>query len=164
MNTATVVMVAIAITLLVVAYLQGNNLHVLGLKKCGEMLVRVFPLLIAAFVIAGMVQVLVPREFIVKWLGPEAGLKGIALGALAGGLTPGGPVINFPIVASIYKSGAGIGTVVAYVTAWSLVSVVRFPLEVSLISPKFAFIRLACTFFFPPIAGLIAHAVFSKVA
>jgi uncharacterized membrane protein YraQ (UPF0718 family) len=164
MNAATIVMVAIAVTLLVVAYFVGNNLHISGLRKSGEMLLQVFPLLIAAFVIAGMVQVLIPREFIVKWLGPESGLKGIALGALAGGLTPGGPVINFPIVASIYKSGAGIGTVVAYVTAWSLVSVVRFPLEVSLISPKFAFIRLACTFFFPPLAGLIAHAVFSKVA
>jgi uncharacterized membrane protein YraQ (UPF0718 family) len=164
MGTANVVMIAIAVVLLFVAYYLGDNLHVQGLKAAGEMLVKVFPLLIAAFVIAGLVQVLIPREFIIKWLGPESGLKGIALGALAGGLTPGGPVINFPIVASIYKAGAGIGTVVAYVTAWSLVSVVRFPLEVSLISPKFAFIRLACTFFFPPIAGLIAHVLFSKVA
>lgn len=164
MGAANIVMIVIAIGLLLVAFFQGNNLHILGLKASGEMFVKVIPLLIAAFVIAGMVQVLVPREFIIKWLGPESGLKGIALGALAGGLTPGGPVINFPIVASIYKSGAGIGTVVAYVTAWSLVSVVRIPLEVSLVSPKFALIRLACTFFFPPIAGLIAHAVFSKVA
>jgi uncharacterized membrane protein YraQ (UPF0718 family) len=164
MNTATIVMIIIAVVLLLVAYFLGDNLHILGLKKSGEMLVQVFPLLVAAFVIAGMVQVLVPKEFIVKWLGPEAGLKGIAFGTLAGALTPGGPVINFPIVASVYKAGAGIGTVVAYVTAWSLVSVVRFPLEVSLISPKFAFIRLACTFFFPPIAGLIAHVLFSKVA
>jgi uncharacterized membrane protein YraQ (UPF0718 family) len=164
MNAATIVMIAIAIVLLLVAYLQGDNLHLSGLKKGGHMLVQVLPLLIAAFVIAGMVQVLVPKELIAKWLGPESGFKGILLGSLAGGLTPGGPVVNFPIVASIYKSGAGIGTVVAYVTAWSLISVVRFPLEVSLISPKFAFIRLACTFFFPPIAGLIAHAIFSKVA
>ena len=164
MNTATVVMIAIALVLLLVAYLQGDNLHILGLKKGGNMLVQVFPLLIAAFVIAGLVQVLVPKELIAKWLGPESGLKGIRLGALAGGLTPGGPIVNFPIVASIYKAGAGIGTVVAYVTAWSLVSVVRFPLEVSLISPKFAFIRLACTFFFPPIAGVIAWLLFSKVA
>ena len=164
MNTATVVMIAIALVLLLLAYLQGDDLHILGLKKGGNMLVQVFPLLIAAFVIAGLVQVLVPKELIARWLGPESGLKGILLGALAGGLTPGGPIVNFPIVASIYKAGAGIGTVVAYVTAWSLVSVVRFPLEVSLISPKFALIRLACTFFFPPIAGVIASLLFSKVA
>jgi uncharacterized membrane protein YraQ (UPF0718 family) len=164
MNTATVVMFIIAIVLLVVAYLLGDNLHILGLKTAAKMFVQIIPILIAAFIIAGMVQVLIPREFIIKWLGPEAGLKGILFGTLAGGLTPGGPIINFPIVASIYKSGAGIGTVVAYVTAWSLVSVARLPYEISLISPKFAAIRLACTFFFPPIAGLIAHFFFSKIA
>ena len=164
MNTAFVVMIIIAVILLVVAYLQGDNLHILGLKKAGNMLLQVFPLLIAAFVIAGLVQVLIPREFIVKWLGQEAGLKGILFGTVAGGLTPGGPFVSFPIVASIYKSGAGIGTVVAYVTAWSLVAVGRLPYEISLISPKFAAIRLACTFFFPPVAGLIAWFFFSKIA
>jgi len=164
MNTAAVVMFIIAVVLLFVAYLQGDNLHILGLKKAGNMLLQVFPLLIAAFVIAGLVQVLIPREFIVKWLGQEAGFKGILFGTIAGGLTPGGPFVSFPIVASIYKSGAGIGTVVAYVTAWSLVAVGRLPYEISLISPKFAAIRLACTFFFPPIAGLIAQLFFSKIA
>lgn len=164
MNTATVVMFIIAIVLLVVAYLQGDNLHILGLKAAAKMFGQVMPILIAAFLIAGLIQVLIPKEFIVKWLGKEAGFEGILFGSLAGGLTPGGPVISFPIVASIYKSGAGIGTVVAYVTAWSLVSVARLPYEISLISPKFAAIRLACTFFFPPIAGLIAWFLFSKVA
>lgn len=164
MNTAAIVMFIIAIVLLVVAYMQGDNLHVLGLKTAGKMFLQIIPILIAAFIIAGMVQVLIPREFIIKWLGPQAGWKGIVFGSLAGGLTPGGPIINFPIVASIYKSGAGIGTVVAYVTAWSLVSVARLPYEISLISPKFAMIRLACTFFFPPIAGLIAQFFFSKIA
>lgn len=164
MNVAVGIMLAIAVILLLVAYLQGDNLHILGLKTGAKMLYQVMPILIIAFIIAGLIQVLIPREFIIKWLGPQAGWKGIVFGSLAGGLTPGGPIINFPIVASIYKSGAGIGTVVAYVTAWSLVSVARLPYEISLISPKFAAIRLACTFFFPPIAGLIAQFFFSKIA
>ncbi len=164
MNTATAVMFAIAVLLLVVAYLQGEDLHIQGLKRAMRMFLQIIPLLIAAFIIAGMVQALIPREFIIKWLGKEAGLKGILFGTVAGGLTPGGPFVSFPIIASIYKSGAGIGTVVAYITAWSLVAVGRLPYEVSLISPKFAAIRLACTFFFPPVAGLIAHLFFSKIA
>ena len=51
MNTATVVMIAIAVVLLLVGYLQGDNLHLAGLNKGGNMLVQVFPLLIAAFVV-----------------------------------------------------------------------------------------------------------------
>lgn len=164
MNTAAVIMFIIAIVLVVVAFLQGDNLHLLGLKTAVKMFWQIIPILIAAFIIAGMVQALIPREVIIKWLGEEAGFKGILLGSLAGGLTPGGPFVSFPIVASIYKSGAGIGTVVAYVTAWSLVAVGRLPYEISLISPKFAAIRLVCTFFFPPVAGLIAQFFFSKIA
>jgi len=164
MNVVVGIMLAIAVILLVVAYLQGDNLHFLGLKTGAKMLGQVMPLLIIAFIIAGLIQVLIPKEFIIKWLGKEAGFKGILFGTLAGGLTPGGPFVCFPIIASIYKSGAGIGTVVAYITAWSLVSMARLPYEISLISPKFAAIRLACTFFFPPIAGLIAWLLFSKVA
>ena len=45
MNAATIVMIAIALVLLLVAHLQGDNLHVQGLRKGGNMLVQVLPLL-----------------------------------------------------------------------------------------------------------------------
>ncbi len=72
MNVAAIIMLAIAVILLVVAYLQGDNLHILGLKTGAKMLWQIMPILIIAFVIAGLIQVLIPREFIIKWLGPEA--------------------------------------------------------------------------------------------
>jgi len=164
MNTAVGIMLVVAIILLVIAYLQGDDLHIRGLKTAANMFLRIIPILVIAFVIAGVIQVLIPKEFVIKWLGKEAGWKGILFGTLAGGLTPGGPFVSFPIVASIYKAGASIGTVVAFVTAWSLVAVGRLPWEISLISPKFTMIRLACTFFFPPVAGMLAQLLFSKIA
>ncbi len=163
MNTATLIMGIIALTTLIVAYFMGENLHLTGLKVGGEMFLGILPILVFAFVIAGMVQVLIPREFIIKYLGAESGFKGILIGCIAGGLTPGGPYVSFPIVASIWQAGAGIGTVVAFVTAWSLWAVGRLPYEISLISPKFALIRFASTLVFPPLAGLIAQTFFSKL-
>ena len=85
------------------------------------------------------------------------------IGCIAGALTPGGPYVSFPIVASLYKAGAGVGTVVAYVTAWSLWAVGRLPLEISLIGPKFTLIRFLSTLIFPPLAGLIARMFFSRL-
>jgi uncharacterized membrane protein YraQ (UPF0718 family) len=163
MNTATIIMGILALASLVIAYFIGGNLPLDGLKTAGKMFLGILPLLIFAFILAGMVQVLIPREFIVKHLGAEAGLKGILIGCVAGALTPGGPFISFPIVASIWKAGAGIGTVVAYVTAWSLWAVGRLPYEISLIGPKFALIRFASTLVFPPLAGIIAQTFFSKL-
>jgi hypothetical protein len=59
--------------------------------------------------------------------------------------------------------GASIGTMVALLTGWSLLAVSRLPLEIGLMGWKFALIRLACVFFFPPIAGLIANTFFSRI-
>jgi len=37
-------------------------------------------------------------------------------------------------------------------------------MEVGVMGWEFTLIRLACTFFFPPIAGLIANILFSRVS
>jgi len=44
---------------------------------------------------------------------------------------------------------------------WSLWAFSRLPMEVGILGWKFTLIRVASTFFFPPIAGLIAQILFS---
>ena len=127
------------------------------------MLLEIMPLLIFAFIVAGMVQVLIPHEVIAKWVGHESGIRGILIGSVAGGLCPGGPFVSLPIAAGLLQSGAGIGTMVAFMTGWSLWAFSRIPLEVGLMGWKFTAIRFACTFLFPILAGLLANLFFSKV-
>ena len=76
---------------------------------------------------------------------------------MAPGLIPGSPYVMFPIVGGLYKAGAGVGAVVGFVSAWSLWSVSRFPMEIALIDPKVATLRYAITFMVPPLAGLLAN-------
>ena len=159
----TVIMGIIALIFLVIGYASDGNRHLLGLKAAAKMTVEIIPLLIFAFIIAGMVQVLVPKELISRWVGTESGLKGILIGTLAGGFTPGGPYVSLPIVAGLLKAGAGIGTMVAFLTAWSLWAVGRLPMEFGMLGWKFTLVRLACTFFFPPFAGLMAQFFFSHL-
>ena len=162
MKIATIVMGIIVVVLIGLAIWRGGGSLQKGLTFGGKTFLSTLPLLIFAFAIAGLVQVLVPREFILKWLGPEAGLKGILLGTVAGGITPGGPYVSFPIVASLYKSGASVGTVVAFVTAWSVWAIARFPMEMGLVGPKLAIARFLSTLIVPPLAGLFAQTVFGR--
>jgi uncharacterized membrane protein YraQ (UPF0718 family) len=152
----------IAIVLLFIGYQRGGGEHILGLKTGGSLLIQIIPLLIFAFIVAGMVQTLIPREIIARWIGVESGFRGLLIGTLMGSLTPGGPFVTMPIAAGLLRTGASVGTMVAFVTAWLLVAVTRLPLEVGLLGWKFTLIRLACTFFFPPIAGLIANLFFLR--
>lgn len=162
MQVATITMVGLALVLSLFTYLREPSLALSGLKGGGRLLLQIVPILLAAFAIAGLVQVLVPRDLISKWLGAESGWRGIMLGSVVGAITPGGPYVSFPIVAGIYKAGASVGTVVAFVTAWSLWAVARLPIEMALIGPKVTLIRLASTLIFPPIAGYIAQTLFGR--
>ncbi len=159
----TIIMGVLAIILLFIGYYKGQGQHISGMRSALNMTVGILPLLVFAFIMAGMIQVLLPRELLSKWVGVESGMRGIFIGTVAGGLSPGGPYVNLPIVAGLLRSGAGVGTMVAFLTGWSLWAVGRLPMEVGILGWKFTLIRIASTFFFPPIAGLIAQTFFAGV-
>jgi uncharacterized membrane protein YraQ (UPF0718 family) len=96
-------------------------------------------------------------------VGGESGIRGILIGTVAGAITPGGPYVSMPIAAGLLRAGAGMGTMVAFLTAWSIWAVARLPLEVGIMGWKFTGIRIACSFFFPPVAGFLAQIFFSGV-
>lgn len=161
MLISTIVMGVFAIILLILGYYKGQGQHISGLKSALDMTVEILPLLILALIVAGMIRVLLPNELISKWVGVESGMRGIIIGTVAGGLTPGGPFVSLPIVAGLLRTGASVGTMVAFLTGWSLWAVTRLPMEVGILGWKFTIVRFASTFLFPPIAGLIAQTLFA---
>lgn len=164
MLVPTIVMGALALALLFIGYYEGQGLHMRGLRTALSMTIEMLPLLVCSFIVAGMVQVLIPRELLSRWVGAESGMRGILIGTVVGGLAPGGPYVSLPIVAGLLRAGAGVGTMVAFLTGWSLWAVSRLPMEVGLLGWRFTLVRIASTFFFPPIAGLIAQAFFAGLA
>ena len=114
----TLIMAAIAVILSLVAYYQGGDQHIVGMKVSYKMMIEVLPLLLIALVVAGMAQVLAVeyQSFISEWLGPQSGFRGILIGSMLGTLTPGGPVVTVPILAGLLRSGSSVGVAVAYLT------------------------------------------------
>ncbi|MBU3911527.1 MAG: permease [Candidatus Omnitrophica bacterium] len=151
----TIVMAVLAVVLVLIGYYKGE--HVNGLREAMVMTLQILPLLVLALIIAGMVRVLLPQEAIAKWIGNESGVKGILIGTVAGAFTPGGPYVSMPLVAGLLRSGASMGTLVAYLTGWSLWAFSRLPIEVGIIGWRFAFIRFISVLILPPIAGFSAQ-------
>jgi len=159
----TIIMGFLAIALTAIAYKRGQGEHVTGLKQARTILIQIAPLLVFAFIVAGMIQVLIPTETISRYVGTESGFSGIILGAVIGGLMPGGPFVSLPIAAGLLVAGAGTGTMVALMTGWSIWAVSRLPIEFGIMGWKFTAIRLASSFFFPILAGLLANLFFGSV-
>lgn len=159
----TLVMVALAVILLCIAYAKGGNVAKEGMIRGVRLLVNIMPLLLCAFIVAGMVQVLIPSDPLTRLIGAEAGWRGIIIGCIAGGVAPGGPYVVMPMALVLIQAGASIGMVVAFLTSWGLCSLPRLPLEVGILGWKVALIRLMWTSIFPPIAGALAQMLFGKM-
>jgi len=156
----TLIMGALAALLLAIGYSRGQGQDAEGLLAAWHLTIEILPMLLFAFIVAGMIQSLVPQELITRWVGEESGLKGILLGSIAGGVCPGGPYVSLPIVAGLLRSGASVSVAVSFITGWAVWAVARLPMEVGIVGWRVTAIRLACSFFVPPLAGLLAMLIF----
>lgn len=162
-DRTTQILLVIVAMLVVLAWQRGGLALVLaGLLDGARLLWMVLPLLVAAFVIAGLIQVLVTKEMVTRWLGQEAGWRGIALAAIGGALMPGGPYVYYPIAAVLLQSGASLGVLVTFVTAKNLWSLSRLPLEFALLGPTLTVARFAVTLVVPPLMGVLAEWLFGS--
>ena len=140
--------------------MRGMDLFFGGLRTSSSMLVDVVPRMISAFFMAGFIQVLLPGDVIQRWIGEKSGLKGIVIASLAGIVTPGGPMVSFPLITALYKLGADCGPLVSYITSWEILGLQRIVVwELPMLGPKFALLRFLVSFLLPVVAGLTARRI-----
>ncbi len=155
MNKTVLGMSVVAATLAVIAYFQGGiSLVGSGFSETGQIFFNFLPLLIVAFIVAGLVSRLSSNnDKISKWLGEEAGWKGPFLGSLMGAIVPGGPFFFYPLMGTLIVSGANIGTMISFVAAKTLWNVGRIPIEIAFVGLEITAIRFLITFAIPILAG-----------
>jgi uncharacterized membrane protein YraQ (UPF0718 family) len=157
-------MLALALVLTLLAYFKVRHFPMEGFLAGGRLLWDILPKLLLAFVAAGMIGIVLPREFLSRWLGEDSGLRGLLLATAAGAVTPGGPFVQFPIVAALYQAGAGIAPLMAYITAWSLLGINRFlAYEVPLLGWRLAACRMAASLVFPLVIGAITRLIWVRI-
>jgi len=164
MDTSTIVMMAAAAIALIVVYWKSPESAGRGLTATGVLILEIIPRMVAAFTLAGLIQAVVPQDVIVGWMGHGSGLKGILIGMSLGTVTPGGPMTHFPIVASLFKVGVGVGPLVSYLTAWSLFGLQRVIMwEIPFLGAKVVAVRVAVSLFFPLLAGWLCELIWDRL-
>lgn len=139
---------------------RGRDAFFASFRTDLQLVGLVVPRLGAALLIAASIQVLLPREKVARWLGEQAGLRGILLATGAGMLTPGGPMTSFPVVNALYEAGTGRRALVAYLTSWSTQGFQRILMwELPLMGFEFAAFRFVVSLPLPIVAALISRYV-----
>jgi uncharacterized membrane protein YraQ (UPF0718 family) len=150
----------LALALAFLALRRNTARAQVAIVTAGERFLEIMPRIALALMAAGFIGVLIPSEPIARYIGPDSGVSGILLASIVGGFVPGGPILSFPLVVVLYKAGAGLPQVIAFLTAWSVFAFHRVLIyEVNLMGWRFSAVRLISSLILPPLAGLLAMAL-----
>ncbi len=161
MDASLWVLLALVALTLMVGAVRDPTLPLQGLSASARLFRGVWIELALGFVLAGLLEVLIPQPVISRWLGPEHPTRALLLGWGAGLIIPGGPYLVFPAVANLFRSGAAPGPLIALVTAKTLVSPIRMlTYEAPLLGWPLTLARFIPGVLIPPIMGLIGQWLF----
>ena len=140
-----------------VYFWRGSEAFFEALGAESLLLVTFTPKMFLAFIVAALVTALVSREVIARWLGDQSGMKGATLATGIGAVTPGGPMISFPLVSALSRAGSSRSSMIAYLTSWEVLGFQRIMIwELPLLGVEYAALRILSSIPLPFIAAFVS--------
>ena len=121
----------------------------------------VLPIIISVFGLVGLIQVWISRDFVVRLLGKEGGLKGLLIAVICGTLLIGPAYIIFPLLMSIHRQGARWAVITIVLSAYT-VKLPMIPLEIQFLGWDFSFLRAILTLLLSIPTGLFVEAIMER--
>ena len=134
----------IAVMLLGLSFLKDKQKTREAVKATFKIFYVVLPVLV--FVLMGLIQAYVSREFIVSILGQKSGLLGIFYAEIIGSIALFLPPAVFPFGGYLHDNGASYGAIAGFVFTAILIGVTTLPLELKLFGKRFTLARNLLTF------------------
>ncbi|GAB6089467.1 permease [Spirochaeta dissipatitropha] len=97
------------------------------------------------FILLGLLDAWVPREYLIHHMGPESGIKGNTLAFLLGSAAAGPLYGAFPFAAVLMKKGSSRRNVMIFVGAWSTTKIPMLLFETAALGPRFSLSRLTAS-------------------
>ena len=94
------------------------------------------------FILLGLLDIWVPKEMMIKYMGKESGIKGIVLSIFIGSAAAGPLYGAFPVAVILMKKGAKFSNVLLFLGAWSTTKIPMVLFEVGALGVRFAITRL----------------------
>ncbi|MGD9475839.1 MAG: permease [Eubacteriaceae bacterium] len=123
-------------------------------------MVQILPVI---FLLTVAIDVLIPREWIVKRLGSDSGMIGYLFALAFGSLSAGPIYAAFPIAKTLYQKGAKVGNIVVILSAWAVIKVPMLANEVKFLGPEFMVVRWLLTVVFILLMALVIEKAGVKI-
>ncbi len=116
----------------------GASVVTMTVHQLKEMLLVIPPI----FILLGLLDIWVPKETMVKYMGERSGFKGIVLAILIGSAAAGPLYGAFPVAAVFMKKGVKFTNILIFIGAWSTTKIPMLLFEITSLGAQFAITRL----------------------
>jgi len=160
-NTTFVVLLAMLLAVAGFAYYKSPMLAWEGLSGGTRLFFEILPNIIIGFLLGGLVQVLLPQHLVAHYAGEDSGIRGLLIATGVGAITPGGPFVQFPLVASLWRAGTGVGPITAYIVSWALLGFQRIMVyEGPILGWRYVWARVAASVLAPTVVGYFTAVIY----
>ncbi|QUH28774.1 permease [Vallitalea guaymasensis] len=132
----------IIIATIILLLIFNREIGLKAIKITGSNLKEMILVIPPVFVLLGLLDVWVPKETMMKYMGDKSGIKGIVLSIILGSAAAGPLYGAFPIAAVFMKKGVKFSNVLIFIGAWSTTKIPMFLFEMSALGARFAVTRL----------------------
>ncbi|WP_425544795.1 permease [Clostridium subterminale] len=93
-------------------------------------------------ILLGLIDVWVPREALMKYMGKDSGFTGVLIAILIGSIAAGPMYAAFPFTAMLLKKGVKFSNIIIFMNAWCVTKISTLLFEISAIGYVFTLSRL----------------------
>lgn len=131
---------AFLITVLITLFNReiGMKIFIIAEDSLKQMLGVLPPVML----LLGLMDVWVPRETMMKYMGDDSGFVGIAFAILIGSLAAGPMYAAFPFTLVLLRKGVKFSNVIVFMNAWCVTKIPTLIFELTALGYEFTMVRL----------------------
>lgn len=133
----------VVLLLMGVLFLIDRDLGGAAFQKAGYTIKEMLLILPPIFVLLGLLDVWIPRETMIRFMGDGSGVIGVVLALLLGSAAAGPLYGAFPVASVFMRKGVKFSNILIFIGAWSTTKIPMFLFEMESLGTKFALTRLA---------------------
>lgn len=135
------------IVILIIMAFFDTQLSSNALKITGSNLLTMLGVIPPIFILIGLLDVWVPRETMIKYMGDDSGLKGLFFAFVLGSLAAGPLYAAFPVAAILLKKGARFAYVIFFLGTWTSAKLPLILFEMTSLGINFTLIHVISMMF-----------------
>lgn len=128
--------------ILIILYIFSPGISINSFNSAKDSFFQMIEVLPPIMILIGLIDVWIPRETLMKYMGENSGITGILISILIGSIAAGPMYAAFPFAAILIKKNVKLSNVIIFLNSWCVIKISTLLFEISALGLKFTIARL----------------------